>query len=219
MGNLGDKVKLEASGIDTAAPSLTIKWTPPYITAGGETDTERYPSEPVNTSVYAHIAADKPIDVEKVKLTHYTLNGRDWIELASGNIDDIPNCNANYTVNAEGITVCFVWGGIGLRFDVPSPNGRSAKADVYLLTEVIDKTAPTVQTEIDELIRDEFSIPYAVKVKITPDKSVYCLNYGTAGKVYDGTTPLELTVTENGAFEYIFVDTAGNLCRRAGNSQ
>lgn len=210
VGNMGDNVRLEASGIDTSAPSLTVKWTPPYITVSGETDTERYPSEPVNTSVYAHIAANKTIDVDNVKLTHYTLNGWDWIALVSGNIDDIPNCDAAYTVNTEGITVCFDLGGIGLRFDVPSPNGRSTTADVYLPAEVIDKAAPTLQTEIDELIRDGVSIPYAVKVKITPDKSVYCLNYGTAGKVYDGTTPLELTITENGTFEYIFVDTAGN---------
>ena len=76
--------------------------------------------------------------------------------------------------------------------------------------ETIDKVVPAVVTEKTELKREGFAVPYAVKVKMTPDKSVYCSNYGTAGKLYDGLTPLELTITQNGAYEYSFVDNAGN---------
>lgn len=210
VGNLGDKAKIEASGIDTDAPTLTITWTPPYVTASGEIDTSRYTEKTVNTSVYAHISADKAIDVENVKLTHYTLDGWNWIELPSGDINDIPDCNASYTVNTEGITVCFEQGGIGLRFDVPSPNKRSSTADVYLPIETIDKVVPTVQKETTELKRDGFNIPYAVKFKMTPDENVYCLNYGKAENVYNELAPLEVTITQNGTSEYIFVDKAGN---------
>lgn len=210
VGNMGDRVKLESSGLDTEAPTLTTAWTPPYVSASGEIDTGRYTEKMVNTSVYAHITANKVLDVANVQLTHYTYNGGDWIALESGDINEIPDCGASYTVNTQGITVCFDQGGIGLRFNVPSPNGRSTTADVYLPAETIDKTVPTVIAETTELKRDGFDIPYAVKVKITPDESVYCLNYGTAEKLYDSATTLEFTLTQNGTSEYIFADKAGN---------
>ena len=139
-----------------------------------------------------------------------TYNNYDWIELESGNIGDIPECYASYTVNTEGITVCFEQGGVGLRFMVPSPNGKSTTADVYLPAETIDKTVPNVQTEKTEHKRDGFDVPYAVTLKMTPDKSVYCSNYGRADKEYDSLTPLEVTITQNGTYEYVFVDKAGN---------
>lgn len=210
VGNIGDKATVEASGIDTEAPTLTTTWTPPYVGENGEIDTGRYTAKTVNTSVYAHIVANKAIDVGNVKLTHYTTDGWNWVEVPSGDINDVPNSNASYTVNTEGITVCFDQGGTGLRFNVPSPNGKTTTVDVYLPAEIIDKVVPKVQTETTEIKRDGFSVPYAVSVRITPDKSVYCSNYGTAGKLYDGSTPLELTITQNGTYEYSFVDAAGN---------
>ena len=210
VGNLGEKVTLESSGIDTAPPALKITWTPPYVSADGQIDAERYTAKTVNTSVYAHIASDKAIDVENVRLTHYTYDNLNWTELENENIGDISECYASYTVNTEGITVCFEQGGIGLRFEVPSPNGRSTTADVYLPAETIDKAVPNVQTEKTEHKRDGFDVPYAVTLKMTPDKSVYCSNYGRADKVYDSLTPLEVTITQNGTYEYVFVDKAGN---------
>lgn len=210
VGNMGDRTTLEASGLDTEAPTLTITWTPPYVSASGEIDTGRHTEKTVNTSIYAHITANKVLDVANVRLTHYTYDGGDWMALESGDISQIPGCGASYTVNTEGITVRFDQGGIGLRFNVPSPNGRSTAADVYLPAETIDKTVPTVTAETTELKRDGFDIPYAVKVKMTPNESVYCLNYGTAEKLYDSATPLEFTLTQNGTSEYIFADEAGN---------
>ena len=210
VGNLGEKVTLESSGIDTAPPALKITWTPPYVSADGQIDAERYTAKTVNTSVYAHIASDKAIDVENVRLTHYTYDNLNWTELENENIGDISECYASYTVNTEGITVCFEQGGIGLRFEVPSPNGRSTTADVYLPAETIDKAVPNVQTEKTEHKRDGFDVPYAVTLKMTPDKSVYCSNYGRADKEYDSLTPLEVTITQNGTYEYVFVDKAGN---------
>lgn len=210
VGNMGDRTTLEASGLDTEAPTLTTTWTPPYVSASGEIDTGRHTEKTVNTSIYAHITANKVLDVANVRLTHYTYDGGDWMALESGDISQIPGCGASYTVNTEGITVRFDQGGIGLRFNVPSPNGRSTAADVYLPAETIDKTVPTVTAETTELKRDGFDIPYAVKVKMTPNESVYCLNYGTAEKLYDSATPLEFTLTQNGTSEYIFADEAGN---------
>ena len=39
--------------------------------------------------------------------------------------------------------MCFEEGGIGFRFEVLAPNGKSAQAEVYLPEEVIDKVVPT----------------------------------------------------------------------------
>src|SRR5699024_5924511 len=113
VGNMGDKATVEISGIDSDPPTLTVTWTPPYIGSNGEMDNERHTDKTVNTSVYAHISANKALDVDSVILTHYTYNGMDWNELESGNIEDIPDCGASYTVNSEGIKVCFEQGGIG----------------------------------------------------------------------------------------------------------
>ena len=210
VGNMGDKATVEISGIDSDPPTLTVTWTPPYIGSNGEMDNERHTDKTVNTSVYAHISANKALDVDSVILTHYTYNGMDWNELESGNIEDIPDCGASYTVNSEGIKVCFEQGGIGLRFSVPSPNGKISTAEAYLPAEIIDKTVPTIETETTEVKRDGFDTPYAVKFKMTPDEDVYCMNYGSSQKVYGESESLEVTITQNGTFSYVFADKAGN---------
>ncbi len=210
VGNMGDSEKVEITGIDSDPPTLTTTWTPPYRSSNGQTNPSWPTDTPVNTSVYAHITSNKVLDVEKVKLTHYSYNGSDWTELPTGNIKDIENCHASYTVTSNGLTVCFEQGGIGLRFQVPAPNGKSTEAEVYLPEETIDKVVPTVDVKTTELKRSGYNVPYAVAVTMTPDKSVLCSTAGKAGAVYDAETPLEVTITQNGTFEYLFVDEAGN---------
>ncbi|OUN85335.1 hypothetical protein B5G06_03225 [Flavonifractor sp. An52] len=210
VGNMGDSEKVEITGIDSDPPTLTTTWTPPYISNDGQVDPSWYTDTPVNTSVYAHITSNKVLDVEKVKLTHYSYNGSDWTELPTGNIKDVENCHASYTVTSNGLTVCFEQGGIGLKFQVPAPNGKSTEAEVYLPEETIDKVVPTVDVKTTELKRSGYNVPYAVAVTMTPDKSVLCSTAGKADTVYDAETPLEVTITQNGTFEYLFVDEAGN---------
>lgn len=210
VGNMGDSEKVEITGIDSDPPTLTTTWTPPYLSNDGQADPSWYTQTPVNTSVYAHITSNKVLDVEKVKLTHYSYNGSDWTELPSGDIKDIENCHASYTVTSNGLTVCFEQGGIGLRFQVPAPNGKSTQAEVYLPEETIDKVVPKVDVTTTELKRSGYNVPYAVAVTMTPDKSVLCSTAGKADAVYDAKTPLAVTITQNGTFEYLFVDEAGN---------
>lgn len=210
VGNMGDSEKVEITGIDSDPPTLTTTWTPPYLSNDGQVDSSWYTQTPVNTSVYAHITSNKALDVEEVKLTHYSYDGQDWTELPSGDIKDIENCPASYTVTTNGLTVCFEQGGIGLRFQVPAPNGKSTEAEVYLPEETIDKVVPNVKVKATELKRSGYNVPYAVAVTMTPDKSVLCSTAGKAGAVYDAETPLEVTITQNGTFEYLFVDEAGN---------
>lgn len=210
VGNMGDSEKVEITGIDSDPPTLTTTWTPPYLSNDGQADPSWYTQTPVNTSVYAHITANKVLDVEEVKLTHYSYDGQDWTELPDGDIEQIPDCPASYTVTTNGLTVCFEQGGIGLRFQVPAPNGKSTEAEVYLPEEIIDKVVPTVDVKTAELKRSGCNVPYAVAVTMTPNKSVLCSTTGKAGAVYDAKTPLEVTITQNGTFEYLFVDEAGN---------
>lgn len=210
VGNMGDSEKVEITGIDSDPPTLTTTWTPPYLSSDGQADPSWYTQTPVNTSVYAHITSNKALDVEEVKLTHYSYDGQDWTELPSGDIKDIENCPASYTVTTNGLTVCFEQGGIGLRFQVPAPNGKSTEAEVYLPEETIDKVVPNVKVKATELKRSGYNVPYAVAVTMTPDKSVLCSTAGKAGAVYDAETPLEVTITQNGTYEYLFVDEAGN---------
>ena len=210
VGNMGDSAKVEITGIDSDPPTLTTTWTPPYLSNDGQVDSSWYTQTPVNTSVYAHITSNKALDVEEVKLTHYSYDGQDWTELSSGEIGQIPDCPASYTVTTNGLTVCFEQGGIGLRFQVPAPNGKSTEAEVYLPEEIIDKVVPTVDVKTTQLKRSGYNVPYAVAVTMTPDKSVLCSTAGKAGVIYDDETPLEVTITQNGTFEYLFVDEAGN---------
>lgn len=210
VGNMGDSEKVEITGIDSDPPTLTTTWTPPYRSSNGQTNPSWPTDTPVNTSVYAHITSNKVLDVEKVKLTHYSYNGSDWTELPTGNIKDIENCHASYTVTSNGLTVCFEQGGIGLRFQVPAPNGKSTEAEVYLPEETIDKVAPTVDVKTTQLKRSGYDVPYAVAVTMTPNESVLCSTAGKAGAKYNSSTPLEVTITQNGTFEYLFVDEAGN---------
>lgn len=210
VGNMGDSEKVEITGIDSDPPTLTTTWTPPYLSSDGQADPSWYTQTPVNTSVYAHITANKVLDVEELKLTHYSYDGQDWTELPDGDIEQIPDCPASYTVTTNGLTVCFEQGGIGLRFQVPAPNGKSTEAEVYLPEETIDKVVPNVKVKATELKRSGYNVPYAVAVTMTPDKSVLCSTAGKAGAVYDAETPLEVTITQNGTFEYLFVDEAGN---------
>lgn len=210
VGNMGDSEKVEITGIDSDPPTLTTTWTPPYRSNDGQADPSWYTQTPVNTSVYAHITANKVLDVEEVKLTHYSYDGQDWTELPDGDIEQIPDCPASYTVTTNGLTVCFEQGGIGLKFRVQSPNGKSAEAEVYLPEETIDKVVPNVKVKATELKRSGYNVPYAVAVTMTPDKSVLCSTAGKAGAVYDAETPLEVTLTRNGTYEYLFVDEAGN---------
>lgn len=210
VGNMGDSAKVEITGIDSDPPTLTTTWTPPYLSSDGQADPSWYTQTPVNTSVYAHITANKVLDVEELKLTHYSYDGQDWTELPDGDIEQIPDCPASYTVTTNGLTVCFEQGGIGLRFQVPAPNGKSTEAEVYLPEETIDKVVPNVKVKATELKRSGYNVPYAVAVTMTPDKSVLCSTAGKAGAVYDAETPLEVTITQNGTFEYLFVDEAGN---------
>lgn len=210
VGNMGDSEKVEITGIDSDPPTLTTTWTPPYLSNDGQADPSWYTQTPVNTSVYAHITANKVLDVEEVKLTHYSYDGQDWTELPDGDIEQIPDCPASYTVTTNGLTVCFEQGGIGLRFQVPAPNGKSTEAEVYLPEEIIDKVVPTVDVKTAELKRSGYDVPYAVAVTMTPGKSVHCSTAGKAGTVYDAKTPLAVTITQNGTFEYLFVDEAGN---------
>lgn len=207
VGNMGDSEKVEITGIDSDPPTLTTTWTPPYLSNDGQADPSWYTQTPVNTSVYAHITSDKALDVEKTQLTHYSYDGSDWIEVPNGDIEQIQNCHASYTVTSNGLTVCFEQGGIGLRFQVPAPNGKSTEAEVYLPEGIIDKVVPNVVVDTEELKRDGFTVPYAVAVTMTPNESVFC---STAGSVYDAKTPLAVTITRNGTFEYLFVDAAGN---------
>lgn len=210
VGNMGNSEKVEITGIDSDPPTLTTTWTPPYRSSNGQMNPSWPTDTPVNTSVYAHITSNKALDVEEVKLTHYSYDGQDWTELPDGDIEQIPDCPASYTVTTNGLTVCFEQGGIGLRFQVPAPNGKSTEAEVYLPKEIIDKVVPTVDVKTTELKRSGYNVPYAVAVTMTPDKSVLCSTAGKAGAVYDAETPLEVTITQNGTFEYLFVDEAGN---------
>ena len=210
VGNMGNSEKVEITGIDSDPPTLTTTWTPPYRSSNGQMNPSWPTDTPVNTSVYAHITSNKALDVEEVKLTHYSYDGQDWTELPDGDIEQIPDCPASYTVTTNGLTVCFEQGGIGLRFQVPAPNGKSTEAEVYLPKEIIDKVVPNVKVKATELKRSGYNVPYAVAVTMTPDKSVLCSTAGKAGAVYDAETPLEVTITQNGTFEYLFVDEAGN---------
>ena len=210
VGNVGDIATIGASGIDTEPPEIKITWTPPYKTQDGKIDDESYTSGPINTSVYAHISSNKEIDVQNVYCESYSLNGTDWIDIQGGDINDLPDDIISCTVNSDQIDVCFTAGGIGLRLQIPSANGKYTVAEVYLPQNVIDTTAPNINKTINPLIRNGATAPYAAEVILKPNEAVYCSNYGNAGTEYSEYSPFSVIIKENGTHKFLFVDKAGN---------
>lgn len=219
-GNTGSTAQT-ISGIDTAPPELTVRWSP-----SDEKDAAFPPAGPISSNITAHIDSNKAMQNLTVRAgneatehplltdgaaTSYTIPGQ------SGDLVTI-------TATPERVTVTFKENyDQTLTFTATAPNGKSTAVTLNGIT-AIDKVAP----EIDRMVVTRYdrkgttvgdtAAAYQVVVAITPSKPVTSVNYGGT-EVYQGqlmpviyhpSYPLEITFTRDGIYTVLLNDQAGN---------
>ena len=219
-GNTGSTAKT-ISGIDTAPPELTVRWSP-----SDEKDAAFPPAGPISSNITAHIDSNKAMQYLTVRAgneatehplltdgaaTSYTIPGQ------SGDLVTI-------TATPERVTVTFKENyDQTLIFTASAANGKSTVVTLNGVT-VIDKVAPTVtqpvETRYDRAGKKvgNTAAAYQVVVAITPSKPVTSANYGATKVedeqltpvIYGPSDPLEITFTQNGTYTVLLNDQAGN---------
>ena len=219
-GNTGSTAQT-ISGIDTAPPELTVRWSP-----SDEKDAAFPPAGPISSNITAHIDSNKAMQNLTVRAgnevtehplltdgaaTSYTIPGQ------SGDLVTI-------TAMPERVTVTFKENyDQTLTFTATTPNGKSTAVTLNGIT-AIDKVAPKVdRMVVTRYDRKGTSVgttnaAYQVVVAITPSKQVTSVNYGRT-EVYQGQLmpviynpnyPLEITFTRDGTYTVLLNDQAGN---------
>ena len=220
-GNTGSTTKT-ISGIDTAPPELTVRWSP-----SDEKDAAFPPAGPISSNITAHIDSNKAMQNLTVRAenetdghplltdgtaTSHTIYGQDNRDLVT------------ITATPERVTVTFKENyNQTLIFTASSANGKSTVVTINGTT-AIDKVAP----EVDRMVVTRYdrkgttvgatNAAYQVVVAITPSKPVTSANYGGTkvyrGQlmpvIYDQDHPLEITFTRDGTYTVLLNDQAGN---------
>ena len=219
-GNTGSAAKT-ISGIDTAPPELTVRWSP-----SDEKDAAFPPAGPISSNITAHIDSNKAMRNLTVRAgneaTEHPLltNGAATSYTIPGQSGDL----VTITATPERVTVTFKENyDQTLTFTATAPNGKSTAVTLNGIT-AIDKVAP----EIDRMVVTRYdrkgttvgdtAAAYQVVVAITPSKPVTSVNYGGT-EVYQGqlmpviyhpSYPLEITFTRDGIYTVLLNDQAGN---------
>ena len=219
-GNTGSTAQT-ISGIDTAPPELTVRWSP-----SDEKDAAFPPAGPISSNITAHIDSNKAMQNLTVRAgneaTEHPLltNGAATSYTIPGQSGDL----VTITAMPERVTVTFKEKyDQTLTFTATTPNGKSTAVTLNGIT-AIDKVAPTV-TQLVETRDDragnkvgDTAAAYQVVVAITPSKPVTSVNYGGT-EVYQGQRmpviyhqnyPLEITFTRDGIYTVLLNDQAGN---------
>ena len=216
-----------ASGIDTEPPELTVHWSP----SRGETNEDGSPndsqptSEPVSTSITAHIDSDKAMQNLSVRAGNEDESTAH--PLLTGGVAGAPyeimgqdsKTLVRITAKPDRVTVTY-FGNYDqpLHFTAMSPNGKSSTAVLNGIS-AIDKTAPTVAVTQNPVCRTGCTVPTKVNVTFEPSEWCTAGSYGETELIkgeqrpveYGPGRPLTLTFTENGTYSVRFADAAGNL--------
>ena len=219
-GNTGSTTQT-ISGIDTAPPELTVRWSP-----SDEKDAAFPPAGPISSNITAHIDSNKAMQNLTVRagneaIEHPLLtNGAATSYTIPGQSGDL----VTITAMPERVTVTFKEKyDQTLTFTATAPNGKSTAVTLNGIT-AIDKVAPKVdRMVVTRYDRKGTSVgttnaAYQVVVAITPSKPVTSVNYGGT-EVYQGQRmpviyhqnyPLEITFTRDGIYTVLLNDQAGN---------
>lgn len=219
-GNTGSTTQT-ISGIDTAPPELTVRWSP-----SDKKDAAFPPAGPISSNITAHIDSNKAMRNLTVRAgneaTEHPLltNGAATSYTIPGQSGDL----VTITAMPERVTVTFKEKyDQTLTFTATTPNGKSTAVTLNGIT-AIDKVAPKVDrmvvTRYDRkgTTVGDTAAAYQVVVAITPSKPVTSVNYGGT-EVYQGQRmpviyhqnyPLEITFTRDGIYTVLLNDQAGN---------
>ena len=202
---------VQATGIDTSSPKLSVTWSPGFKDPATNTLDDRSPTAgPVNTDVTAFVASDK--EISKV-----IVDG--WLQLGPENTEYWDwYGSTQFTYNSQRITLCFTdhWE-TSYQLEIFAPNGKSTTTTITLGDNVIDKTPPlngdvADYVDIEELVREGYTVPYAVECALYDDyEDIYCMNGGTAGVAYNENNPFTVELQAGVDQSYLFSDKAGNL--------
>ena len=219
-GNTGSTTKT-ISGIDTAPPELTVRWSP-----SDEKDAAFPPAGPISSNITAHIDSNKAMQNLTVRAgneaTEHPLltNGAATSYTIPGQSGDL----VTITAAPERVTVTFKEKyDQTLTFTATAPNGKSTVVTLDGIT-AIDKVAPEVTQQIETRYDRKgttvgaTNAAYQVVVALYPSESVTSANYGGT-EVYQGqlmpviynqSYPLEITFTRDGTYTVLLNDRAGN---------
>ena len=219
-GNTGSTAQT-ISGIDTAPPELTVRWSP-----SDEKDAAFPPAGPISSNITAHIDSNKAMQNLTVRagneaIEHPLLtNGAATSYTIPGQSGDL----VTITAMPERVTVTFKEKyDQTLTFTATTPNGKSTAITLNGIT-AIDKVAPKVTQRVETRYDragnkvGDTAAAYQVVVAITPSKPVTSVNYGGT-EVYQGQRmpviyhknyPLEITFTRDGIYTVLLNDQAGN---------
>lgn len=221
-GNTGSTTKT-ISGIDTAPPELTVRWSP-----SDEKDAAFPPAGPISSNITAHIDSNKAMHGLSVTVAGVDINLLAAGKTTANNPYVITHAQdgttiATITAVPERVTVTYEQNYGELNFTATAPNGKSTAVTLNGIT-AIDKVPPTVdQMVVTRYDRKGTTVgatnaAYQVVVAITPSKPVTSVNYGGT-EVYQGqllpviynpSDPLEITFTRDGTYTVLLNDQAGN---------
>ncbi len=219
-GNTGSTAKT-ISGIDTAPPELTVRWSP-----SDEKDAAFPPAGPISSNITAHIDSNKAMQNLTVRagneaIEHPLLtNGAATSYTIPGQSGDL----VTITAMPERVTVTFKEKyDQTLTFTATAPNGKSTAVTLNGIT-AIDKVAPEITQRVENRYDragnkvGDTAAAYQVVVALYPSKPVTSVNYGGT-EVYQGQLmpviyhpnyPLEITFTRDGIYTVLLNDQAGN---------
>ena len=232
-GNTGSTTKT-ISGIDTAPPELTVRWSPSLrvtdVETGKYTYMEEYPTDQaVNTNITAHIDSNKAMYDLSVKVAGADVALLDKGKTTADNPYVLRDPQTGHTIVVisaapERVTVTYEQGYGELAFTASAANGKASTADLASTHRLIDKDKPVINEQQHKLTRGSFTVPSSVWVWLIPNETVTSPNYGgwTSYELADGTVerlpdeyadsyPLRITFTENGSYKVRFADKAGNM--------
>ena len=232
-GNTGSTTQT-ISGIDTAPPELTVRWSPSLrvtdVETGKYTYMEEYPTDQaVNTNITAHIDSNKAMYDLSVKVAGADIALLDKGKATADNPYVLCDPQTGHTIVVisaapERVTVTYEQGYGELAFTASAANGKASTADLASTHRLIDKDKPVINEQQHKLTRGSFTVPISVWVWLTPNETVTSPNYGgwTSYELADGTVerlpdeyadsyPLRITFTENGSYKVRFADKAGNM--------
>lgn len=194
---------VKVSGIDVTAPKLTVTWSPCFQDeTTGKLDQNNPTAVPVNTNVIAHVNSDK-------KILSVTANDGSDLTFVDG-VAEAAWGKVEY--DADRITVRFTSKeATTVRLAVTAPNGKTTTLPVTLSAGTVDKDAPVVNDTPEPRIRTGYTVPYAERHILLFDEDVYCMDGGEGGTRYNGVTPFEVTLADEEAQTFRFVDRAGNI--------
>lgn len=222
-GNTGSTAQT-ISGIDTAPPELTVRWSP-----SDEKDAAFPPAGPISSNITAHIDSNKAMYDLSVKVAGADIALLDKGKATADNPYVLCDPQTGHTIVVisaapERVTVTYEQGYGELAFTASAANGKASTADLASTHRLIDKDKPVINEQQHKLTRGSFTVPISVWVWLTPNETVTSPNYGgwTSYELADGTVerlpdeyadsyPLRITFTENGSYKVRFADKAGNM--------